>query len=178
MESNNDTFTLKIAVPFYIKAYVYNRFIETIEWLDPRQFRFFVNTHNLKAYDTNGREIDVAHTDRISNDKGMQLDKLDSFEGVRKCLVKWPVKATTILREPMLKTAAYLEFQTYAVRHRLSIQEARYNLMEEYPDTNCSPTYDESCMNLIRENKGCLVLDFQQFQKLKAERPRLTRKYV
>jgi hypothetical protein len=162
--------TLKIAVPLYVKAYVYNRFVESIEWLDAKQFRFFVNQYSLRVSENND--------DRYINDKGMQLDKLETIDGIRKCLVKWPVKATTIIKDPMLMRAAYLEFQTYAVRHRLSIQEAKYILIDEYPDTNCGEVYDESCHNLIRKNKGCLELTYQQFEKLKADRPRPTRNYA
>lgn len=174
--SNNEKF--RIQVPLYVKAYIYNRFTETLEWLDAKQFRFFLNNYNLKSFDDKGREIDPTDADRCSNDKGMQVEKIETSEGIRKCLIKWPVKATTILKSPMLKYAAYLEFQTYAVTHKLSIQEARYNLIDEYPDTNCGEVYPESCLNLIRENKGCHKLTYEQFVKMKAGRSKLQRQYA
>jgi hypothetical protein len=74
----------------------------------------------------------------------------------------------------MLMYAAELEYRTWRVEYPISLQEARYLLIDSYPQTNNSAQPD-SCLILIQERKGACKLTLSETIELASER-RIARK--
>lgn len=134
-----------IEVPYFIKVYCQNRYTEILEYLDDKTFK------------------------KLFRDKEINIKVLDGKGQYAKCLVTRPVKPLTVLRNPMLLMAAELEFRTYKTTHRISLQEARYLLIDSYPKCNCI-TEPYSALNLIKEKKGSFKLSLTEIVTLAKER--------
>lgn len=132
-------------IPHFVKEYCANRFTEIIQYLTETQYK--------RLYRTDGVKIKVL---------GNEGDLI-------RCFITRPVLPLTITRNPMLLRAAQLEYQTWAVEYPISLQEARWVLIDEYPKTNCI-AQPYSCLNLIKEKKGCLKLSLNRTIELSKER--------
>jgi hypothetical protein len=77
------------------------------------------------------------------------------------------------MKNPMLLRAAELEYKTYNGEFPISIQEARWILIDEYsdkyPELN-SINQPISCLNLIRKHKGTFKLCLNDTVRIANER--------
>lgn len=149
MNSLNLSVPVRIEVPNFIRFYCENRYTEVIEYLDKDEYTKIFRR---------------ARTGEVKIVKAIAKES-----GLTKVLVRYKVKPLTVMKNPMLKRAAELEFMTYATNYPISLQEARYILIDEYPQTNCL-NEPISCLLLIRENKGCFKLSLNETVKLAEER--------
>lgn len=126
-----------IEVPHFVKVYCQNRTTEYIKYLDPIQYK--------KAFHNPDLKVKV-------------LDKVDDLV---RCYITQNVKPLTVLKNPMLMYAAELEYRTWRVSYPISLQEARWLLVDSYPQTN-NVAQPDSCLILIQERKGACKLTISE----------------
>lgn len=133
-----------IEVPYFVQRYCNGRFSEVVEYITDKKF------------------------DRLFRD-GIQVSVLAKEEGLLKCRVRRPVKPLTVMHNSMLLMAAELEYRTYEVSYPISLQEARWLLVDSYPKTNCI-AQPYSVLKLIKEKKGSFKLSLDETIKLSKQR--------
>jgi hypothetical protein len=65
--------------------------------------------------------------------------------------------------------AAELEYRTWKVEFPITLQEARWKLIDSYPQTN-NIAQPDSCLILIQERKGACKLSISEIVELATER--------
>lgn len=183
--AKNIVVPVRIEVPYFIKCYCKNRYTETREFLDEYDLEKAFKRYQLKKLPDSQiskiKENDPVFAD-CSNSSFYEGENVEHFiivgreDGLTKVLVKYPVLRLTVMKKPMLTRAAELEFMTYATNFPISLQEARYQLVDEYPNTHKPFTpyipwlNPDSCINLIRETKGCFKLSLNETQEISMRR--------
>ena len=146
-------------VPDYVVKYCTNRKTEVIEYLTEDQYK------KLFRISCDNPDIKI----RILE------DSKDSI--YIRCLVTRRVLPLTVMKNPMLLRAAELEYKTYNGDYPISIQEARWLLIDEfkhkYPEIN-SINQPISCLNLIRQHRTTFKLDLNNTIRIARERKEKT----
>lgn len=176
---------VRIEVPNFVRFYCQDRYTETLEYLDEKDLKKAFNRHSLKLI-TSSRLSEIKKNDPVLSNihsssfyEGQNVEHfiiIGREEGLAKVLVKYPVLPLTVMKKAMLKRSAELEFLTYSTNFPISLQEARYQLVDEYPETNVNYTPSipwlnpHSCINLIRETKGCFKLSLNETVAISKQR--------
>lgn len=134
-------------VPIYVSQYCKGRTSEIIEYLTDKEYSRLIRNPEIK--------VKV-----LDNEKGSIHIR---------CLITRRVLPLTVLKNPMLLRAAELEFKTYNGEYPISIQEARWILIDEYPQTNCI-AQPYSCLELIRKRKNQFKLCLEDTIRISEER--------
>lgn len=148
-------------VPYFVKVYCQDRYSEVIEYLDDSSLKKLFSKEKLRL--NTGCKSQKYLGDNIS------LEVLENTGNYTRCKIRRSVKPLTVMRNPMLLFAAELEYRTYAVTHPISLQEARYILVDNYPETN-NISQSNSCLTLIKEKKGCFKLSLNDVRQISRER--------
>lgn len=141
---------VEIEVPHFVKIYCQNRTTEYTKYLDPTQLKKAFHNKDLKVKVCPG---------------GYNY----GTESLTRCYITQTVKPLTVLKNPMLMYAAELEYRTWKVEYPISLQEARWLLIDSYPQTN-NVAQPDSCLILIQERKGACKLNINQTVELAQER--------
>lgn len=136
-----------IDVPHFVKVYCQNRTTEYISYLNPIQLK--------KAF----------------HNKDLKIKVLGSIDNLTRCQITAQVKPLTVLKNPMLMYAAELEYRTWRVDYPITVQEARWLLIDSYPKTN-NVAQPDSCLILIQERKGACKLTISETVQMASERRR------
>jgi hypothetical protein len=136
---------VEIEVPHFVKVYCQNRTTEYTKYLDPIQLK--------KAF----------------HNKDLKVKVLDKIDTLIRCHITQVVKPLTVLKNPMLMYAAELEYRTWKVEFPITLQEARWKLIDSYPQTN-NIAQPDSCLILIQERKGACKLSISEIVELATER--------
>jgi hypothetical protein len=151
MENQNSLFE----VPEYVSKYCKGRYTEVVEYLTEKQYS--------RLYQISEKNSDV---------KLRLLDSDKDSQYIR-CLVTRRVLPLTVMKSPLLLRAAELEYKTYNGEYPISIQEARWILIDEfkdqYPDLN-SINQPTSCLQLIKEHRRTFKLCLNDTIRLANER--------
>lgn len=134
-----------IDVPHFVKVYCQNRTTQYIKYLSPLELK--------KAF----------------HNKDLNVKVLDKSDDLTRCLITQQVKPLTVLKNPMLKYAAELEYRTWRVQFPITLQEARWLLIDSYPQTN-NVAQPDSCLILIQERKGACKLDINETVEIAQQR--------
>jgi hypothetical protein len=119
-------------IPDFVVKYCIGRKTEVIEYLTDMQYARLSVKAGVSVHIFNNQEKDSNYI---------------------RCLVTRRVLPLTVMKSDLLLRAAELEYQTYNGKFPISLQEARWILVDEfvkkYPDVN---TIDQpiSCLKLIR----------------------------
>lgn len=183
--AKNIVVPVRIEVPYFVKCYCNDRYTETREYLDEADLEKAFKRYKLKPLPTS-RISKIKKDEPVfadcSNSSFFEGENVEHFiiicreDGLTKVLAKYPVLRLTVMKKAMLKRAAELEFMTYATEYPISLQEARYQLVDEYPCTHKPFTpyipwlNPDSCNNLIRETKGCFKLSLNETQEISEQR--------
>lgn len=138
-------------VPEYVVKYCKGRFTEIVEYLTEDQYK------KLFRLSCNNPDIRI---------KLLENEKDSSYI---RCLVIRRVLPLTVIKNPMLLRAAELEYKTYNGEFPISLQEARWLLMDEYPKTNCI-NQPYSCLELIKQHRTSFRLDLSDTIRISRER--------
>ena len=138
---------VEIDVPHYVKVYCQNRTTEYITFLNPTQFK------------------------RAFHNQDMKVKVLDKIDDLTRCMITQNVKPLTVLKNPMLLYAAELEYRTWKVSYPITVQEARWLLIDSYPQTN-NVAQPDSCLILIQERKGASKLTISETVEMSKQRRR------
>lgn len=136
---------VEIEVPHFVRVYCQNRTTEYTKYLDPIQLK--------KAF----------------HNKDLKVKVLDKIDNLHRCHITQIVKPLTVLKNPMLMYAAELEYRTWRVDYPITVQEARWLLIDSYPQTN-NVAQPDSCLILIQERKGASKLTISETVELANER--------
>jgi hypothetical protein len=142
---------VEIEVPHFVKVYCQNRTTEYTKYLDPIQLK--------KAF----------------HNKDLKVKVLDKIDNLVRCHITQVVKPLTVLKNPMLMYAAELEYRTWKVEFPITLQEARWKLIDSYPQTN-NVAQPDSCLILIQERKGACKLSISETVEIATERRSIRRK--
>lgn len=142
---SNNMPEVEIEVPHFVKIYCQNRTTEYIKYLDPIQLK--------KAF----------------HNKDLKVKVLDKIDDLVRCYITQIVKPLTVLKNPMLMYAAELEYRTWKVEYPISLQEARWLLIDSYPQTN-NVAQPDSCLLLIQERKGACKLTITETVEISKQR--------
>lgn len=145
MSNNMPEVEIEIEVPHFVKIYCQNRTTEYTKYLDPIQLK--------KAF----------------HNKDLKVKVLDKIDDLVRCHITQIVKPLTVLKNPMLMYAAELEYRTWKVEFPITLQEARWKLIDSYPQTN-NVAQPDSCLILIQERKGACKLNISEIVELANER--------
>lgn len=143
---------VEIEVPHFVRVYCQNRTTEYTKYLDPIQLKKAFHNKDLKVKVCPG---------------GYNY----GTESLTRCLITQTVKPLTVLKNPMLLYAAELEYRTWKVEFPITLQEARWKLIDSYPQTN-NVAQPDSCLVLIQERKGACKLDINETVDIARERRR------
>lgn len=146
-----ETITSLYDIPDYVAKYCKGRFTEVIEYLTDEQYSRLYR----KSEESSDITLKVLPRERDSN--------------YIRCLVTRRVLPLTVMKNPMLLRAADLEYKTYNGKFPISLQEARWILTDEYPETNNS-FQPNSCRELIRKRKGQFKLCLSDTVRIANER--------
>ena len=138
-------------VPEYVVKYCKGRFTEIVEYLTDEQYS--------KLYRRSEETSDV-HLKVLPREAGSIYIR---------CLVTRRVLPLTVMKNPMLLRAAELEYKTYNGEYSISLQEARWLLIDEYPKTNCI-NQPYSCLELIRQHRTSHKLNLNDTVRICKER--------
>lgn len=145
-----DTNSLYV-VPEYVSKYCQGRYTEIVEYLTDKQYSIL--------YQKSQKDSDIK-LKILGSEKDSQYIR---------CLVTRRVLPLTVMKNPMLLRAAELEYKTYNGEYPLSIQEAKWKLIEEYPETN-NIAQSNSCHILIKQHKKTYRLSLNTVVRLAEER--------
>jgi hypothetical protein len=142
---------VEIEVPHFVRIYCQNRTTEYTKYLDQIQLK--------KAF----------------HNKDLKIKVLDKIDDLVRCHITQIVKPLTVLKNPMLMYAAELEYRTWKVEFPITLQEARWKLIDSYPQTN-NIAQPDSCLILIQERKGACKLNISETVEIATERRSIRRK--
>ena len=147
MHNQNSLYT----VPIFVAQYCKGRYTEVVEYLTDNQYSVLFR----KSQDNPDIKLRV-------------LDSEKDSQYIR-CLVTRRVLPLTVMKNPMLLRAAELEYKTYNGECSISLQEARWILEDEYPQTN-NINQPNSVYLLIRRRKGQFNLSLSDVIRIAQER--------
>lgn len=153
----------KIDVPHYVKVYCRGRKTEIMEYLTEKQFSRLIRIHNLSQWSGNKTMYSPIDNDNIL------VQVLGGEEGCFRCLITRKVRPLTVMKKPILLRAAELEYKTHSFDPPISLQEARWLLIDEFPETN-NTAQPNSCIKLIEERRGTHKLSLSETVRKSAER--------
>lgn len=140
-------------VPEYVVKYCKGRYTEIEEYLTDKQFS--------KLYHLAEESSDITYK------------VLPSDTSYIRCLITRRVLPLTVMKNPLLLRAAELEYKTYNGEFPISLQEARWLLVDEfkdkYPEVN-SINQPISCLNLIRQHRRSFKLTLSDTVRISQER--------
>lgn len=147
METKNSLYR----IPDYVVAYCKGRYTEVIEYLTDHEYGILFRK---SEYDPDIKIV------LLENEKGSTYIR---------CLVIRRVLPLTVMKNPMLLRAAELEYKTYNGMYPMSLEEARWKLIDEFPETNniCQPN---SCLKLIKEKRNQNKLPLSDVMRISEER--------
>lgn len=148
---------VEIEVPHFVRIYCQNRTTEYTKYLDPIQLK--------KAFHNKDLSVKVCKDGHYNY----------GLEKLTRCRIIQRVKPLTVLKNPMLIYAAELEYRTWRVEYPISLQEARWLLIDSYPQTN-NVAQPDSCLILIQERKGACKLSISETVELATERRQARRR--
>jgi len=151
MDTNHSLYN----VPEYVRKYCKGRLTEVVEYLTEKQYSIY-----LRKY----QHGEIKRLEVLGSEKDSQYIR---------CLVTRQVLPLTVMKNPMLKRAAELEYKTYNGEFPISLQEARWILVDEYgdkyPDLN-SINQPTSCLVLIQHRRGQFKLCLNDTVRIANER--------
>jgi hypothetical protein len=147
MENNTSPYS----VPKYVAEYCKGRYTEVIEYLTDEEYSKLYR----KSEQTSDLSIQVLGSERNSI--------------YIRCLVRRRVLPLTVMKNPMLLRAADLEYKTYNGEYPISIQEAKWKLISEFPETN-NICQSNSCHILIRKHRNHFNLPLSDVVRIAQER--------
>lgn len=149
------TYSSIYQVPEYVAKYCKGRITEVVEYLTDLQY---------------AKLFRIAQTNPDIKLRTLESEKDSAYI---RCLVTRRVLPLTVMKNPMLLRAAELEYKTYNGEYPISLQEARWILVDEfidkYPDVN-SINQPMSCLNLIRKRKQQFKLCLNDVVRIAYER--------
>lgn len=138
-------------IPEYVVAYCKGRFTEIVEYL------------------TNDEFTKLFRRSQSNPDIKIRVLESEKDSSYIRCLVTRRVLPLTVKKNPMLLRAAELEYKTYNGEFPMSIQEARWKLIDEWPETNCI-CQPISCHILIKEHRKSARLPLSDVIRMAKER--------